>query len=227
MTLILTPARSSVRTLASAFASAALVLGFGASVTLAPAPVAAQSARDATAEAFILKEANRGLVILDGKGAAGIRTASFHAFIDEIADVPKVTNFVLGKYARTVSPEQKAQFAVLFREYAISVYKARLGYLSSGNLTISNSLVRKPGDVIVSSVVSGGQVKSPLPVQWRVNRNAAGEWRVVDVQVSGVWLAITQQQDFVATMDNSGGRIEPLMAQLRSQTASLSADRKG
>jgi len=37
---------------------------------------------------------------------------------------------------------------------------------------------------------------------------------VVDVQVSGVWLAITQQQDFVSTIDNAGGKIDVLIAQL-------------
>ncbi|HQT52523.1 MAG TPA: ABC transporter substrate-binding protein, partial [Phenylobacterium sp.] len=31
----------------------------------------------------------------------------------------------------------------------------------------------------------------------------------------GVWLAITQQQDFVSTIDNAGGDISVLIAQLQ------------
>jgi phospholipid transport system substrate-binding protein len=44
--------------------------------------------------------------------------------------------------------------------------------------------------------------------------NDGSGWKVVDVQVSGVWLAITQQQDFVSTIDNNGGKVDVLIAQL-------------
>jgi ABC-type transporter MlaC component len=30
--------------------------------------------------------------------------------VDELADVPRITNFVLGKYARTITPDQRARF---------------------------------------------------------------------------------------------------------------------
>jgi phospholipid transport system substrate-binding protein len=55
-------------------------------------------------------------------------------------------------------------------------------------------------------------------VNWRVLRGSAG-WRVVDVQVAGVWLAITEQQDFVSTLDNHGGDINVLISQLRKNAA--------
>ena len=38
---------------------------------------------------------------------------------------------------------------------------------------------------------------------------------MVDVQFKGVWLAITQQQDFVSTIDNAGGNIDVLISQLQ------------
>ena len=37
--------------------------------------------------------------------------------------------------------------------------------------------------------------------------------------MAGVWLAITQQQDFVSTVDNAGGNIDVLIGQLRQQAA--------
>jgi phospholipid transport system substrate-binding protein len=37
------------------------------------------------------------------------------------------------------------------------------------------------------------------------------------VQVSGIWLAITQQQDFVSTIDNAGGNVDVLIGQLEKQ----------
>jgi phospholipid transport system substrate-binding protein len=45
---------------------------------------------------------------------------------------------------------------------------------------------------------------------------SGSSWKIVDVQVRGVWLAITQQQDFVSTIDNAGGNINVLIAQLQA-----------
>ena len=80
------------------------------SVATAPTLAAAQSAaRDAAAEQFVQTEANRALQILR-QGNVGAERGQFRAFVDQAADVPRITRFVLGKYARTISPAQYAQF---------------------------------------------------------------------------------------------------------------------
>ena len=179
------------------------------------AALAQGGARDAGAEAFVQSRAQKIIGVLADKGmTTAQKNASFHTAIDELADVPRVTNFVLGKYARTITPDQKARFSVAFRGYAEGVYQNRLGDYHGENLKVTGSVARKPGDVIVNTVVAGGQVSQPLPVAWRV-LNTGGAWKVVDVQVSGVWLAITQQQDFVSTIDNAGGNIDVLIGQLQ------------
>ena len=61
-----------------------------------------------------------------------------------------------------------------------------------------------------------------MTVLWRVLAEGGG-WKVVDVQVQGVWLAITEQQDFVSTIDNSGGNIQVLIDQLKRQVAKEAA----
>ena len=138
----------------------------------------------------------------------------FHQAVDELADVPRITNFVLGKYARTITPEQRARFAPVFRTYAENVYQSRIDDYRGEQVKVTGSIVRKPGDVIVNTVVLGGQLSQPVPVSWRV-LGSGGNWKVVDVQFKGIWLAITQQQDFVSTIDNAGGNIDVLTNQLQ------------
>ena len=188
---------------------------------LAPVAAHAQAARDAQAEAFVQTEANRALGILKDQGLSqSARKQAFRAFVDQVADVPRVTGFVLGKYNRTITPAQRQAFAPVFREYASSVYETRLSDYKGESLKVTGSTVRKPGDVIVSSQVVGGAQKEPVRVSWRVLKGDDGRWRVVDVEVAGVWLAITQQQDFVSTIDNARGDINVLINQLKMQTAS-------
>lgn len=181
-------------------------------------PAWAQSQRDAEAEGFVANEAGRALTILNKGGPAAQKNAEFRAFVDQVADVPKITRFVLGKYARTITPQQYGDFAQAFRLYANSVYESRLGQYHGEKLRIVGSVVRAPGDVVVTSQVVGGQVRQPAEVKWRVIRGADGHYRAVDVSIEGVWLAITEQQDFVSTLDNHRGDINVLIAQLRAQT---------
>lgn len=178
-------------------------------------PSQAQNARDPGAEQFVQAGAQRVISVLaDQSLSEAQKEAAFHRAIDDLADVPKITNFVLGKYARSITPEQKARFAPVFRTYAESVYRNRLDDYHGEILKVTGSTVRKPGDVIVATQVTGGQLSQPVLVSWRV-LGGPGGWKAVDVQFKGVWLAITQQQDFVSTIDNSHGNIDVLINQLQ------------
>jgi phospholipid transport system substrate-binding protein len=190
------------------FLAAGLIAG-------AAGPAVAQAAREPSAEAFVQRGAERVLGVLADRGQGEAqKLAAFHRIIDEFADVPKITNFVLGKYARSISPAQKAQFADAFRTYAEGVYRDRLDEYHGETVKVVGSTVRKPGDVIVATRVSGGHLSEPQAVSWRV-MGGPGAWKVVDVQFKGVWLAITQQQDFVSTIDNAKGDVGVLIARLQ------------
>lgn len=204
--------------------AAILALAPGALLLAVPAPAAAQSgARDAQAEQYVQTEAQRALTILaNHEMSTAEKTRIFRAFVDEVADVPRITQFVLGKYARTATPAQRQAFATVFREYASNVYESRLDEYHGETLKVTGSVVRRPGDVIVNSVVVGGRQSKPVAVSWRVMGAGSG-WKVIDVQVAGVWLAITEQQDFVSTIDNAGGNVDVLIRQLQQK---VQAERK-
>ena len=203
----------------SALVGAALFVALApnAQAVAQTAPAGAVRAdRDLAAETFVSTEANRALQILGDHGLSiEAKKAAFHKFVDEVADVPAITNYVLGKYRRVVTEDQYRTFAVTFRDFANTVYESRLGIYRGETLKVVASTVRRPGDVIVTSLVVGGQTKEPVKVLWRVLRAADGRWRAVDVQVEGVWLAVTEQQDFVSTLDNAHGDINVLIAQLK------------
>ncbi len=186
---------------------------------LGPLPASAQGARnrDAGAEAFVQAGSTKVLTVLNARGqGAEAKRASFRTLINELVDVPRVTRFVLGKYARQATPEQMARFSTAFRAYAEGVYMKRIDDYHGEKITVAGSTVNRPGDVLVTTMIASAHAQ-PTALSWRVQNTGAG-WKVIDVQVKGVWLAITQQQDFVSTIDNAGGRIDVLIAQLQRDT---------
>jgi phospholipid transport system substrate-binding protein len=203
----------------SIVASALAIAGIFAVSTVSPDREAhAQASRDAGAEQFVQVQAQRVVSILDNHDVGQAdRTRAFRAVVDQIADVPRITTFVLGKYARTITPAQMQRFSQVFRAYEQNVYETQLGNFNGKTVKVTGSAVRRPGDVVVNTLINGPGFKQPLPVGWRVLGDG-GSWKVVDVETSGVWLAITQQQDFVSTIDNNGGDIDALISQLQQQS---------
>ena len=212
--------RVSRRLLGAAACALAVAVAPAALTLLSPSPAAAQARRDASAEQFVQTNAQRVLQVLNDRAMPiAQKRRTFEALVDQVTDVPRITDFVLGKYNRTITPAQKKEFATLFRDFANNVYESRLGEYGGERLVVTGSTVRTANDVIVASRVTGGKLTEPSVVNWRVLKGADGRWRAVDVQVRGVWLAITQQQDFVSTIDNAGGNIDVLIRQLRTQVA--------
>jgi phospholipid transport system substrate-binding protein len=194
------------------------------SLFLPVAALAQTPVRERDAEAFVSTKATEALRILNDKTLTlNDKARLFRGFVDETADVPRITGFVLGKYRRRLNADEYAEFSSLFREYAIDTYETRLNEYGGERLRVTGSTQRKPGDAVVVSVIEGGDLDKPQPVKWRVIKSG-NDWRVVDVEVLGVWLAITQQQEFVALMDNAGGKAQPLLNELRDRLAKV--DRK-
>jgi phospholipid transport system substrate-binding protein len=205
-------------------------LGFAIAASYAltfPATALAQGgARDPGAEQYIQVQGQRVLAVLSDRSmSSSDKMRAFRGLVDQIADVPRITRFVLGKYARTATPAQRQQFDPLFRTFAQDIYASRLDEYHGETIKVAGSTVRAPGDVVVNSTVSGGKLDRPEHVGWRV-LNGGGGWKIVDVEVSGVWLALPQQQDFVSTIDNAHGDVGVLIAQLQNDVKKHEADRR-
>ena len=118
-------------------AAAAVVLSvvvpFGAVVT----PAAAQQIRshgDPSAEQFVQTQADKAIAILNNRNlSAADKKQAFYGFVNQNVDVPRITNFVLGRYRRQITPAQYQQFAEIFRTYADKHLRDPTGRLSRRN----------------------------------------------------------------------------------------------
>ena len=132
--------------------------------------------------------------------------------------MPVITRFVLGRYARAVSPEDYKVFSNLFYEYAVSTYESELGRYSGQDLRVTGSLMRNPGDIIVQTEILGLKSGDPLIVNWRLLKRSE-TFKVVDVEVKGVWLAQAQRDQITAIIGDHGGRVQAAIDVLREKLA--------
>jgi len=188
-----------------------LLLGAGA-LTLAfmPTAWAANPAED-----FVATNIQAGFNILNDSGAgAAERRQRFADFLIGLTDVRRVAIFSLGRYATGAEPADLEAYIAAYQNYALSIYQSYFQLYAGQTLKVISSRERAAGDFIVTTNMVG-QGNAPLEVDFRVRTDGAKPL-LVDVGVAGVWLALAQRDQFLATLAQNNGDIKALSAHLRA-----------
>jgi len=216
-----------------------LVLGRGfavqllAFIVLAAVMSTAQPAlaQSNPAETFIQQNVDRGYQILNNQSLSSEqRRDQFRSFLLNLTDLHRIGVFTLGQYANSASPADLDAFNKAFEEYAVSTYEARLGKYSGQTLKVTGSQARAPDDVIVNAVVSaqgGGASQQPVHVAFRVRKTPDGRPIITDMQVEGIWLALSERSDFTGFLQQHGGSVSQLADHLRAQADQVRAESHG
>ncbi|HTT81560.1 MAG TPA: ABC transporter substrate-binding protein, partial [Stellaceae bacterium] len=143
------------------------------------------------------------------------RLARFRVLFREDFDVPEIARFVLGRYWRVATPDERQEFMRLFQEYIVRAYSARLGAYAGEPFRVVDA--RPDGDetVVTSQIVE--QSGQAIAIDWYVTETPMG-YRITDVYVGGVSMAVTERDEFASVIQRSGG-VAGLIAQLRQKLA--------
>jgi len=181
---------------------------------LAPAIPAAAAADPA---AMISNLGSQALEVL-GKGTSpSERVARFRELLREDFDVPGIGRFVLGRYWNTATEEQRAEFIKLFEEYIAIAYATRLAEYTGEKFKVTGSRPDSDGAIVSSQIIrpAGAQ---PVKVDWRLT-GRSGAYKISDVSVDGISMAVTQRSEFASVIQHNGGQVQGLIAMLRERTA--------
>jgi phospholipid transport system substrate-binding protein len=190
--------------------TAAFVMLAGA---LAPA-IPAAAAADPTA--VISNLGSRALEVLGKNAPQSQRVARFRELLREDFDVPEISRFVLGRYWNVATEEQRAEFVKLFEEYIALAYSTRLAEYTGETFKVTGSRPEADG-AIVSSQILRPAGAAPVKVDWRlIGRN--GAYKISDVSVDGISMAVTQRSEFASVIQHSGGQVQGLITMLREKT---------
>jgi phospholipid transport system substrate-binding protein len=194
---------------------------FAAAAVLGLNALGQENAPSRDVETFTQNLIDRGFAILrdDSVGDAA-RRARFHQFVVQNVDARKTALFTLGRHRRGVSDALLEQFVVAFRDFATATYELRLEERKDATLKVTNSVQHKAGDFTVNAEASDPDAKEPVKIAFRL-LGLGGNYKVVDVQVAGVWISIDQRDQFEAILSKNGGDVKALISHLITQTASI------
>jgi phospholipid transport system substrate-binding protein len=198
----------------------AAIAALALTVTLHTTPPAAA---DDGARAFTQTLIDQGFAILrDTRQDKAARVGRFNAFILAHMDARKTALFTLGHYRRGAPDGVVEPFVAAFTDYSTAIYGAHLVDYSAATLRVTGDLPNKPGDVTVTTLAEGGGLREPLRIAFRL-ASVGGTYKIIDVQVEGIWLSVEQREQFASALAQNRGDIASLTAALKERANRLRA----
>lgn len=194
----------------------------GLLVCLAHGPSSA-SAGEQEPKAFVNYLAQTAMETMTTKGLTDHDRANrFRSLFTSEVDLPEIGKFVLGRHWANATPEQRQEFLKSFEDIVILTWSSRFKDYG-GDLRHSVTNVSDEGGrgITVDSKVDR-QNQQPIALQWRLKQTDAG-LRVVDLVVEGSSMSITYRSEYASVIQSNGGKLEGLLAALRTKLVELKA----
>lgn len=197
------------------FGLAMLLLGSLASPCLAADDPSGQSA-------FVVELARKAILSVKDSGAPSAdRPQRLSQFLDRDFDMPRIAAFVAGRYWQKASDSERQTFTGVYRDFMAQVYSQRFARYDGESFVVVGQRPEGPDNTIVYTEMNQPAKGAPLKVEWRVSDN--GGYRVTDVSIAGISMAITQREEFAAFLSQNGGNLAALIQRLQAKIAALEA----
>lgn len=146
-------------------------------------------------------------------------------FVDEqimpVVDFERMTRTAVGPKWRQASKQQRQELMELFREQLIRVYSGALATVKDQSVKLAPNRVKPTEtDAIVRTLlVSPG--KPDMRINYRLKK-VKQEWRIIDVDVEGIWIVDNYRTQFSSVANQSG--IDGLIKALREKNEQAARD---
>lgn len=171
----------------------------------------------AGAETFVKEVTAEGIEdIINANIPQAEKDQRFAKLFNRALDLDFIGQFVLGRNWRTATPAQRQEFIKVYRQLNVSTWSKRFDEFKGKDFIFKGtSPSNSAGQVFVNSVVPMDQGE-PAKVVWRV-REKNGQYKVVDIIIENVSLAITARNEYTAFIKNNPGGVDALIANLKTK----------
>jgi phospholipid transport system substrate-binding protein len=188
----------------------ALALAVIAGVSGAPRPAAA----DEAPVAFIRTLGAQAVSVIHSSMPLFEKAAFFDQMVRQDFDMTGICRFVLGPYWRLSSPAERQQFCDGFADRMVRFDGRQFAQSGDGNFIVTGSRTDPAGVTVTSEIVR--PQAGAIAVDWRLGVSD-GYYKIEDVTVDGVSMALTQRSEIAAQIARAGGQVEMLLARLRGK----------
>ena len=173
---------------------------------------------DATgAEKFVQKMTDEGIEdIINANISQAEKQTRFKKLFNEALDLDFIGKYVLGRYWRIATPEQKKEFISTYRELNTKIWSERFDEFKGKNFVFKGTNPsNSAGQVFVNTIVPMEQAE-PATVVWRV-KQTGNSFKVIDIIIEKVSLTMANRNEYTAFIKNNGGNVDALISNLKTK----------
>jgi len=168
------------------------------------------------AMAFVKNVTKTGIEeIINANVGQAEKDKRFAKLFNDALDLDFIGQFVLGRNWKSATATQRKEFIETYRELNVKTWSKRFDEFKGRRFVFENVVPSKSKDqVFVNSTVPMDQGE-PAKVVWRVRDEGKGNYRIVDIVIENVSLAITARNEYTAFIKNNPGGVDALIADLK------------
>jgi phospholipid transport system substrate-binding protein len=201
--------------LSGIFAIAFLILT--STFTIGPTSAQAQTSAKAATQEFI-EQALR--ILRDKQKSVLEKRRELKPLMESHFDSAEMARSTLGYHWRSLTPDQRADFTQLFKDFIEAAYLDKVQDYSGQQVQFGQSHTLGQGYAAVdTTIVDAG--KNPIPVTYLLKQTGSG-WKVYDVAVDNISIIANYRNQFNRVINEHG--FPKLMADLRAKQRQLGSE---
>ena len=167
-------------------------------------------------EKFVSNFADNAISILSNESLnASQKNMQFTELVMSSIDMNLISKFVLSKYWKLATDDQKKAYQVAFKQYFISSYANKLDQYSGEKVVIVSSNAAKKFVIVKSNIVRDGTDTLKIELDWRLLTRDS-QTKIIDLSIEGISLIIAQREEFQSFLANNDNSLDALINKLNS-----------
>jgi len=155
--------------------------------------------------------------VLEKKLSKEERLKEFKKEFTAALDLRSIGQFVLGRYWKTSDKKTQDDFLTAFVDFAAQSWADKFDLYTGQDIQFTGVRTAAGNQYYVNSQIMNNP---PVEVVWRV-REKSGSYKIVDIVVEGVSMAMSYRSEYASFLQQKGGDVSALTAELIQKTADL------
>ena len=128
-----------------------------------------------------------------------------------------ISRFVLGRYWKTINKIEQRQFVNSFNRYIVATYAPKFkgweGTFKATDALLENNYYNVKMDIVNSEGPT-------LKMMWKMYLNKYREFKILDVNIDGVSMLVTQRAEFLSVIKNNPEGVKGLITAMDKKSES-------
>jgi phospholipid transport system substrate-binding protein len=188
---------------------ALLIAGAAVAAPIAPSQAAVVANQDAAT--FVSSLATEAFAVLKTGDKAAVRS-KFRELLSQHFAIDAIGDRLIRRWANQITPQQKAAYKAAIPNFIIGTYSDNLYEYANASMKVIRTAPAGSGFNVTTQVQKPGV--RPITAVWSVAK-VGGAFKVTNLTVANINLAVTQSQDFDAIIQRKG--FDALVAMMKAR----------